>query len=75
MPYGRVQKLSQRGLLNEEDQLGRISAPVSAWQRLMREIPTDTGWYYPHLRQTWESNRGAFTPEFVEFMDGLLEQQ
>ena len=58
-----------------EDQLGRISAPVTAWQRLMREIPTDTGWYYPRLRQTWESNRSAFTPEFAAFMDGLLEQQ
>ena len=58
-----------------EDQLGRIRAPVDAWRRVMQEVPNDTGWYYPGLRQTWESNRSAFTPEFAEFMEGLLEQQ
>ena len=55
-----------------EGQLGRISAPVTAWQRLIREIPTDTGWYYPGLRQAWESNKNAFLPDFIAFLDQLL---
>ena len=55
-----------------EDRLGRLDAPVEAWRRVMQEIPNDVGWHYPRIRETWESNKFAFTLPFIAFMDELV---
>ena len=55
-----------------EHRLGRIQAPIDAWRRLMLMESTQAIARYPGLRSTWEANKYAFTPDFINFMDNDL---
>jgi hypothetical protein len=56
-----------------EDRLGRTDAPLELWLTLIRETPDETGFFYPGMRRTWETQKErVVSRDFREFIDSRL---